>query len=61
MNESQEKATVYTGCFECDTEDEFTGFVDDLGVAHFPCLHCKQEFTISDWDSFFYNEEEDDQ
>lgn len=51
------KVTVSTGCFECDAEDEFTGFVDTTGVAHFPCPHCNRTFTIADWDTFFDAEE----
>jgi transposase-like protein len=60
MNESP-KATVYIGCFECDAEDEFVGFVDDYGDAHFPCHHCGREFVVSEWDLFFDDEEEEDE
>ena len=49
--------TVYTGCFECDAEDEFSGFVDSLGVAHFYCPQGRHWFTIADWDTFFDAEE----
>ncbi len=52
------KATVFTGCFECDKEAEFNGLVDGQDVAHFPCEACGKTFTIANWADFFEDEEE---
>jgi transcription elongation factor Elf1 len=53
------RATVFTGCFECDNEAEFKGLVDKQDVAHFPCGACGKTFTISNWADFFDEEEEE--
>jgi hypothetical protein len=55
------KATVFTGCFECDNEAEFKGLVDNQDVAHFPCGACGKTFTISNWADFFEEEEEEEE
>lgn len=55
-----EKATVFTGCFECDKEAEFNGLVDGQDVAHFPCGACGKTFTIANWADFFEDEEEEE-
>jgi hypothetical protein len=53
------KATVFTGCFECDNEAEFKGLIDKQDVAHFPCGACGKTFTISNWADFFEEEDEE--
>jgi transposase-like protein len=55
-----EKATVFTGCFECDKEAEFNGLVDGQDVAHFPCEACGKTFTIANWADFFEDEDEEE-
>ena len=55
------KATVFTGCFECDNEAEFKGLVDKQDVAHFPCGACGKTFTISNWADFFEEDEEEEE
>lgn len=40
-----ESATIYTGCQNCDAEDEFTGKVLE-DIAYFPCPHCREVFTL---------------
>jgi hypothetical protein len=54
------RATVFTGCFECDNEAEFKGLVDEQDVAHFPCGACGKTFTIANWADFFEEEEEEE-
>jgi hypothetical protein len=55
------RATVFTGCFECDNEAEFKGLVDKQDVAHFPCGACGKTFTISNWADFFEEDEEEEE
>ena len=47
------RATVYTGCFNCDYETEFHGKINKFDTASFQCPNCKDTFTFHDWSSFF--------
>ena len=53
ISESNAVVTVYTGCMECDHEDEFHGVVNKYDDALFFCRNCRKVFTIGDWPDFF--------
>lgn len=50
---------VFTGCFNCDHEQEFQGRIGDYDTAYFPCPNCGETFQMSDFSTTF-NEDEDE-
>jgi hypothetical protein len=54
-----EPITAYLGCGnECGHEQEFSGWLDDTDLAHFPCPNCGAIFTHDNWSEFFDEDEE---